>query len=566
MSSDRPPDDSRARLLHELERVRRRFAGQLPAKVEAIESSWQRLRGGGWETAEATALQRAAHALAGTAGSLGFERVAAAARSLEVLVEAVLELAGEPSREQSDQIVALLDVLSGEATDPVASSADDFALPEVEERPQDTGTRIVLALTDDEVLVGEVASHLGHFGYDVRVATGEEQLVESARRETPFAILADLEVAGDPLAGARAVRRLREETASDVPVVFVSARGDVEARLEAVRAGCLAYFTRPMETSSLVETLESLDHRRVSTWRVLVVDDDPAVAAFYGHTLRYAGFDTEEVTDPLEVPRRMVEFQPDLILMDVYMPSCSGVELAAVIRQEEAFAGIPIVFLSGERNPMRQIFAIDQGGDDFFTKPVDPDQLVAAVAARAKRGRVLRSLLQRDGLTGLLGHSHVLEHLELAVATVRRREGSLTAAMIDVDHFKEINDEHGHLVGDQVLKSLAFLLRSRLRATDVLGRYGGDEYLVILPDTGAAAAMALLDEIRRKFSSMEHRAAGRDAFRATVSCGVAEFGGGGAEALVHAADRALYAAKRAGRNRVELASTEGPRAPAEVGS
>jgi diguanylate cyclase (GGDEF)-like protein len=252
---------------------------------------------------------------------------------------------------------------------------------------------------------------------------------------------------------------------------------------------------------------------------------------------------------------QLVEFQPDVILMDVYMPDCTGLELAMVIRQEEAFVGVPIVFLSRETDRMKQIAALGEGGDDFFTKPVAPEQLVPAVSARAQRGRTLRLFMEKDGLTGLFRHSRIIEQLEVAVRRADRQHGKLAVAMLDIDGFKEVNDEHGHLAGDQVLKALAYLLRQRLRMSDVLGRFGGDEYVVVLPDTDGEAAMEKMDDIRRNFAAIEHET-GQGSFSVTLSCGVGEFPTAlTSHELIAAADEALYRAKRGGRDRVLLAGT-----------
>lgn len=201
---------------------------------------------------------------------------------------------------------------------------------------------------------------------------------------------------------------------------------------------------------------------------------------------------------------------------------------------------------------MKQIAALGQGGDDFFTKPVEPDQLVAAIAARAQRGRTMRLYMERDGLTGLLSHSRIIEQLEVAVRRADRSGGRLAVAMVDIDGFKVVNDTYGHLVGDQVLKALAYLLRQRLRLSDMLGRFGGDEYVVVLPDTNARAAKEKLEVIRRHFNAIEH-STGSGQFTATLSCGVAEFPAATTSLeLIAAADDALYRAKRTGRNRIAV--------------
>ena len=290
--------------------------------------------------------------------------------------------------------------------------------------------------------------------------------------------------------------------------------------------------------------------------RILIVDDETDSAEYHATCLESAGLETVTVTNPLDVMSQLVEFQPDVILMDVYMPGCSGLELAMVIRQEEAFVGVPIVFLSRETDRMKQIAALGEGGDDFFTKPVPPDQLVPAVSARAQRGRTLRLFMEKDGLTGLFRHSHIIEQLEVAVRRADRQHGKLAVAMLDIDGFKEVNDEHGHLVGDQVLKALAYLLRQRLRMSDVLGRFGGDEYVVVLPDTDGAAALDKMDDIRRNFAAIDHET-GHGSFSVTLSCGVGEFPAAlTSHELIAAADEALYRAKRRGRNRVLLVGDE----------
>ena len=164
--------------------------------------------------------------------------------------------------------------------------------------------------------------------------------------------------------------------------------------------------------------------------------------------------------------------------------------------------------------------------------------------------------MERDGLTGLFRHSRIIEQLEVAVRRVERQKGRLAVAMLDIDGFKGVNDEHGHLVGDQVLKALAYLLRQRLRMSDVLGRFGGDEYIVVMPDTDAAAAVEKMEDIRRHFAAIDHDTV-HGVFTATLSCGVAEFPAeSSSHELVAAADEALYRAKRAGRNQVARAATE----------
>lgn len=162
------------------------------------------------------------------------------------------------------------------------------------------------------------------------------------------------------------------------------------------------------------------------------------------------------------------------------------------------------------------------GGDDFLTKPIEPNHLISSVAIRAERMRIMRSFLEKDGLTGLLNHTKTREKLELAVERGLRQQGGLALAMIDLDHFKKVNDTYGHFSGDRVLTGLARLRLQRLRKTDIVRRYGGEEFAVILLDTDIKSAGGVLNDIRESFSYIEHLSNNKR-FSVTFSCGIAAF-------------------------------------------
>jgi len=255
------------------------------------------------------------------------------------------------------------------------------------------------------------------------------------------------------------------------------------------------------------------------------------------------------VSDPQQLLPQLAEFHPDLVLMDMYLPGCSGDELARIIRQMEPFVGLPIVFLSVESDFDRQLSAMGLGGDEFLTKPILPMQLVSVVASRVKHYRRLRALMVQDSLTGLANHSRLQQALETEVARALRQGNPLALAMIDIDHFKQINDRYGHPTGDRVLQGLARFLRQRLRQSDVVARYGGEEFAIVMSNTDAANGHMVIERLRNHFSTLVHEGDKGESFAVTFSAGIAALPGHAtARALLLAADRNLYAAKECGRN------------------
>jgi diguanylate cyclase (GGDEF)-like protein len=236
----------------------------------------------------------------------------------------------------------------------------------------------------------------------------------------------------------------------------------------------------------------------------------------------------------------------------------NGLELTRMIRQMDEFVSIPIVFLSGEDDFIKQMEAMSLGGDDFLTKPIKATHLVAMVRSRLERLKTLRSYMIRDSLTGLLNHTAFRSILIQEVNRCKRQNQRLAVAMLDLDHFKKVNDTYGHAVGDTVLKGLSRLLKQRLRKSDIIGRYGGEEFVVLLLDVDAENAYKVMDEIRQHFSGVEYHPTSSSVLSVTFSCGIATFPElTDPKLLTEAADQALYMAKHAGRNRVMVAERLG---------
>ena len=543
------PGDTVQEKLKELRKV---FSAQLPEKIRQIEEALNGLNRDGWDSKNAEHAAQLLHTLAGTAGTFGFSAIRIAARSTEAMLRTSIRDNGVPAgsvlAEINEHVVALKDSC-GAAVETAAS------LQVIPQAPFPVGSDndTVFVVDNDPMFVDSLALQLRCYGYKVDAYSTFDDLIDALRATTPLLIIMCLSFLDDQLAGSKAVADLLRSRTSPIPVIFLSDRIDFNSRLEAVRSGGYAYFVKPVEVGRLVDCLDVLTTRIPrAPFRILIVDDEPLLADYHATVLQQAGMAAAVVTNPEQTLESLIDFRPELILMDVYMPGCSGMELANVIRQDETYIDIPIVYLSSETDVNRQLVAMGRGGDDFLTKPIQADHLISSVTSRAERYRILRKFMIRDSLTGLLNHSRTKEQLDIEVARAQRNESSLAFAIIDIDHFKSVNDTYGHYTGDQVIKNLSRLLQQRLRKTDTIGRYGGEEFAIILADMDASGAMKVLNGIRQDFNRINHQAK-EAVFSVTFSCGIAAFPvHKTAGALNEAADAALYRAKSKGRNCIHI--------------
>ncbi|BAU76797.1 response regulator [Metapseudomonas furukawaii] len=398
-----------------------------------------------------------------------------------------------------------------------------------------------------------LTQQLEFFGLNAQRCESANAFRASMAERHPSAIVMEVDFAG-PGVGLELAREAQQGLDQKLPVIFFSHEDtDAQTRLAAVRAGGQEFFTGALDASSLLEKLETLTRTaHYDPFKVLVVDDSRAQATHTELVLNAAGIVTRVVTEPVQTLSVLADFQPDLIILDMYMPECLGTELAKVIRQHERYVSVPIIYLSAEDDLDKQLDAMSEGGDDFLTKPIKPRHLIATVRTRATRARSLKARMVRDSLTGLFNHTHTLQLLEDASSRTRREGKPLCFAMLDIDHFKRVNDTYGHPMGDRVIKSLALFLKQRLRKTDFIGRYGGEEFAVVLPDTDLEAARRVLEGIRQRFAEIRYPAQPHD-LSCTFSCGIAQLRDDqDINQLSRLADEALYRAKHGGRNRVEL--------------
>jgi len=292
---------------------------------------------------------------------------------------------------------------------------------------------------------------------------------------------------------------------------------------------------------------------------VLITDDSLVVRAVVRSHLETEGYHVVEAEDGFAAIEQCRQSPPDVILLDIEMPGLDGYQVLAELKGDAQLKDVPVVFLT-DRTGMEDVLAGLRGGaHDYLKKPFEPAELVARVAAAVhvkklqdqlrERNADLDRMSRTDALTGLNNRRHLEEELARHHHDARRHHDPLCVLLLDIDHFKVVNDTHGHPAGDVVLRAFAQRLRDELRVGDIAGRWGGEEFLVVLPRTDLDGAIQVAERIRRATAATPVKAAGQDVI-VTVSGGCALGPRDSADALVHAADTQLYAAKAAGRNQI----------------
>ncbi len=539
-----------------LERLHLRYAEQLPHALSTIEDGWKKVLDAHWDKAPLEQLLQIIHRISGSSASYGYNKINTAARMTEIALNEILENPIGATNELQKRLERHLDLLR-------SAFAEDTqpAPPRTFERIENNLLRGARAnqhlylVEDDPYQAEEIAEQISYFGYSVSTFNCLEALIETVKRCPPRAILMDVIFPEGFTAGPEAIIRMQKEMNFLTPVIFISESSSLVSRLQAVRAGGEAYFTKPVDIGAIVDVLDQLtveNFREIC--RVLIVDDSLPQAQAIANQLQIFGMETCIINDPLDIIAPLEDFQPNIILMDAFLPQCTGPELAKVIRQMEKHVITPVIYLSSSEDREKQMDALIANSEDFISKSIEPERLKNLVQSRLDRFRQLRSQMVHDSLTGLYNHTNIKERLDHELARASRQHSELSFAMIDLDHFKQVNDAYGHGAGDRVLKSMARFLTQRLRKSDIIGRYGGEEFAIILPDTPQPAAVKLLDELRSGFARIHHRG-GQTDFTVQMSAGVSSYPNcESPAALIEAADQALYQAKRQGRNQVAAAS------------
>lgn len=294
--------------------------------------------------------------------------------------------------------------------------------------------------------------------------------------------------------------------------------------------------------------------------RILIVEDDVSVLEILSEGLRNNGYTVDQATSAEIAQEKLKVFQPHLVITDNDMPGLTGIEMLRNLRKQQNY--VTVIFVSGRTDTQFIAETLRDGADDYIRKPFRINELLARVEVALRNNDIRHELLQanlklqeqieHDYLSGLFNMRSMYEKIDLEIKRARRGKRHMACVMLDMDNFKTVNDEHDHLFGSFVLKSMGEIIRATMRETDFAARYGGDEFLIVLSETEQTGAIKFCERLREAVENFTFQE-GKDSMRLTISLGFA-IGGDGidldARDLVRRADHNLYVAKEKGRNRL----------------
>ena len=446
----------------------------LPERLKKIEAHWPVLPSGIWNSSSIQSLSRHLHELVRRSEDAGDETLFDLVTAIDESITQIIDDNAPPGNEQLEALERQLDrlrALASGPTKPLPATTPVTPAPETTLSPYD-----VVILSETDTLAEGLAEEMNKRGLSHLKTTDPELLQLIIVGPGTKLLLIDAALLREP--ALEPILHLLKSNRAAAPALFVIAdQSTIEVRLSALRAGASHLFTRPVDSQQLAGHVEKqLRPTPQPRHRVLIVEDDESQAKFAAKLLQKGGFEPLAITDPLGVIDAVVHFEPDLILMDLYMPGADGVELTRVIRDRWESSGIPVVFLSGEDDPEKKQLALLAGADDFLTKPVRPQQLLATIHPRIDRARQIATVAVKQAVeaSSVADRRTLLNRLDLILADEGEASGFQALLAISLGDQATADSE-----ADAPAQSLIKLIQGLLEEGDLLAAFGTDRLAVL---------------------------------------------------------------------------------------
>ncbi|MEW8046290.1 MAG: response regulator [Candidatus Thiodiazotropha sp.] len=459
------------------------FLNQVPGRVSAILENWHQLVHSDWKGNHLDTLIERITTLNESGTKFGVPQIAQSGRSL---ISHLGDYHGTGLKPQHDDVVALdglVHAFKDAAIQACNQQAELLASKPAEtdkDESEFSAEQKVFILGIDEALAANLTRHLQANQFDVEYLTDVEEIIHyyEINPDDTSLLISHVDLLDNLFPESKKGGLWNKNNAlPGMPVAFIADSPDLKTRLSAMRVDASAYWVKPVDPYLAAKRIRELSSTHShSAYRVLIVEDDPAQADFADAILSKANFDCRCVTDPLQVMDVLQDFKPDLILMDLYMPEASGTELTTVIREDNEFLDVPIVFLSGEQDLDKQLSALSFGGEDFLSKPIAPKHLITTVTNRIRRARQLSHRLhghtRGEKETGLHSRNYLLERLDALLQSESPIDEITGIFFLQIDKPEELIKSVGIGGLDAVLAMVADHLKQHLQSQDILTRFG----------------------------------------------------------------------------------------------
>ncbi len=564
-----------------------RFKERIGNRVTVLEQAAIALRAGILDDELRQLATQDAHKLIGSLGTFGFANGSTLARKIESILEQA-KVGREAIPELENLVQHLREELEHKPNETASyvhkTSSIDSSSESERLVPQ------LLIIDRDRAVAEQMEQEAQRWGITVKIVEDLFTAREAIARGRPEMVLLDLAISGQPCSNLETAQEglqlLAELTnhVSPVPVLIFTASGSTEIRLEVAKLGGRAFIQKPLSAAQVMETVIQVRQRsQTPEAKVMVVDDDPAQLIELRSFLEPWGLKLMGLSNPEKFLEALDSYQPDLLILDVEIPKIDGISLCQVVRNDPRWSGMPILFLTAHREPemVHRIFA--GGADDYVNKPIVGPELVTRILNRLERIQLLRNMAESDPLTGVANRRKSTQEINRFLQLAKRHKQPICFALLDLDYFKQINDKYGHAMGDAILHRLGRLLSLSFRSEDIVARWGGEEFVVVMYGMTKEDGMKRLSELLEKLQEQEftatilssddeqiergaedwpnednHRhgkAPTLETFSITFSAGIAQYPehGSDLQSLYRCADRYLHQAKAAGRNCITIA-------------
>ena len=519
-----------------------RFKPQYVSRITVLESATKSLVAG---TLTQELRQQAlgeAHLLVGSLASFGFAEASRLCREIEQIFRD-----GVKFSEELEHLKQLVVGLRQELEQPTATSE-----PPAEDQVT-VKQQLQMLIVDNDVQLGEqLIKEATIWGIQALIATNITQARDAIARKCPDVVLLDLCFDGLAQNGLNLLAELTTRN-QNLPVLVFTALEDFANRVKVARHGVQTFLSKPaLPASVLAAVTQMLQQSLIVQAKILVVDDDPQMLDILRTILAPWGFIFTLLDNPQHFWTTLEATNPDLLILDIEMPNLNGIDLCRVVRNDPHWSELPVLFLSAHRDIKTVISVFVAGADDYVSKPVLEPELIARVLNRLERTFIFRKLAETDILTGIANRRKSIQELTRLLHLAQRQGQPMCFIILDFDHFNQVNNKYGHDAGDRVLSRFGALLLQTFRSEDMVGRWGGEEFVVGLYGATEVQSKARLMELLEIMRQQEFTSASGEKFRVTFSGGISQYpeNGRDLQALYQTADVALYKAKAKGRNQI----------------